>query len=552
MANFKEVLLNRLKDLVGVENADIRLPENQKFGDYSTNVAMIKAKNDGEDPRIVADSIKDLLTNDKELSEYVERIEVAGPGFINFYIKQSVLLDELSIINKEGEGYGKSDVFKGLRIMFEYGQPNTHKLPHIGHLFSYIYGEATTRLLEASGATVYRANYQGDVGLHVAKCLWALKRSEDKFPDTLQDKVELLQKKYQEGSAAYEESEEAKEEIQQLNKKIYQKDSDIFDLWTETRAWSVEYYKKFEERLGVKYDRYYYESQVYDEGTKLVKNNLDKVFVKSEGAIIFQGSKYGLHDRVFVTKYDTPTYEAKDLYLENLKFKEWPFDTLVITTANEQNEYFKVVYKALEIVNKDLVGRLKHIGFGMVNLKSGKMSSRTGQIISAIDLVDTVVDRVKHLGSNENTSEEVGLGAIKYSFLKNNPLQNISFSIEESIADEGNSGPYLQYTVARTNSVINKASSSKGATKDINSEELSLLRTLSAYPYAVEAAAKSYAPNLLCNYLYDLAQKFNSFYAVHQIVGSDNEGFRKNLTKGVNIVLKNGLALLGVETPDRM
>ena len=412
------------------------------------------------------------------------------------------------------------------------------------------------KLLETSGAKVYRVNYQGDVGLHVAKCLWAFEKEKPLVPDDLEGKVKLLQVMYQKGSAAYEEVETAKEEIQALNKKIYEKDSEIKKLWEETRSWSVEYYKNFEERLGIKYDRYYFESEVYKEGTKIVKDNLGKVFKKSEGAIIFKGSKHGLHDRVFVTQYDTPTYEAKDLYLEVLKYKEWPYDLLIIATASEQNEYFKVVYKALEMLNPELKGKFKHIGFGMVNLKSGKMSSRTGNIVSAIDLVDIVTDRVSHLGSGEKKlAETVGIGAVKYSFLKNNPLQDTTFSVEDSIASEGNSGPYLQYTVARSNSVLEKSKvkkSSKLNPEKFGERELRVVRKLAQFPEVIASAAKNYSPNLLANYLYSLAQGFNNFYNSNKIIGSPEGGERIALTSGVANVLKKGLFLLGIETPDRM
>lgn len=527
-------------------------PENESFGDYSTNVALVMAKEAKLSPRDLAQKYLEILKKDKELSKILKKVEIAGPGFINFWVKDEVLTKELEVIKKAKQDYGKNDLLKNKKIMFEYGQPNTHKLPHIGHLFSYIYGEATTRILEASGATLYRVNYQGDVGLHVAKCLWAYIKNNPEVPTKLEEKVELLQKMYQEGSAAYEESESAQRDIQEINKKIYSKDPSIAKLWEETRSWSVEYYKQFEGRLGVSYDRYYFESQVYDGGMQIVRENLGKVFKESQGAIIFEGSKYGLHDRVFITQYGTPTYEAKDLYLEDLKYQEWPFDSLVITTANEQNEYFRVVYKALEIVNSKLVGKLKHIGFGMVNLKSGKMSSRTGQIISAVDLVDTVVSRVKQLGSNEKNAEEVGLGAVKYSFLKNNPLQNTAFSIEESIADEGNSGPYLQYTVARINSVLKQDPSSKGTGNKANDLEMAILRSLIKYEETVREAAANYLPNILCNYIYDLAQKFNAFYNKHKIIGSDNETFRLLITEATGQVLKNGLNLLGIEAPERM
>lgn len=561
----RDQIIKSLQKATGVEEIELDIPENENFGDYSTNVALkLKSQNSkgkstsqkSKSPRDLAQTIIEKLKKDENLQKIVEKIEVAGPGFINFWLSKDILVDNLLQIDKLGEKYGHSQNLKGQRIMFEFGQPNTHKLPHIGHLFSYIYGEATIRILLANGATIFRANYQGDVGLHVAKCLWAFMKENPKEPKELENKVKLLQKMYQKGSFSYEESEEAKKEIQDLNKKVYEKDEGIRDLWEKTREWSIEYYKHFEKRLGVTYDRYYYESQVYDEGVKIVKKNLNKVFKRSEGAIIFEGSRYGLHDRVFVTQYDTPTYEAKDLYLEQLKFKEWPFDLLIITTANEQTEYFKVVYKAIEKVEPKLEGKLAHIGFGMVNLKTGKMSSRTGNIISAVELVDIVVDKVKQLSSDKKVAESVGLAAVKYSFLKNNPLQNTAFSVEESIAKEGNSGPYLQYTHARTHSVLAKAKTQKPKLKtDVNKiieEEFKIIRLLSQYPEVIMNAAKTYSPNVLCNYLYNLAQKYNAFYNSNRILGSDREKIRVVLTSAVGQVLKNGLKLLGIEAPEKM
>ena len=470
-------------------------------------------------------------------------------------------MENLFEVNKKGSEYGKNDTERQGKVMFEYGQPNTHKLPHIGHLFSYVYGESMARLLTAAGWEVRRANYQGDVGLHVAKCLWALQKEEVEIPDSLAGKAALLQKMYQEGSAAYEEDEAAKKEIQGINKKIYEKDESTKKLWEETRGWSVEYYKKFEERLGINFDRYYYESEVYEDGKKKVLENTPGVFKESEGAIIFEGSKHGLHDRVFVTGEGNPTYEAKDFYLEELKFEEWPMDLLVITTAHEQNEYFKVVFKALEEVHPEMKGKLKHIGFGMVNLKTGKMSSRTGQIVGGIELVDEVVERVAKIteesevlkgSEKEDVSEMVGLGAVKYSFLKNNPLQDVKFDIEESIAAEGNSGPYIQYTVARCKSVLEKSEEKDGEAKDLNEEELAILRTLAKYQETVLASAEGYSPNTLATYLYDLAQKYNTFYNKHKIVGGESEGFKVNLTNATAQVLTNGLTLLGIQVPERM
>lgn len=478
-------------------------------------------------------------------------------GFINFWLKKDILVNNLMQIDSKKEDYGKSDFLKGKKIMFEYGDANTHKLPHLGHLFSYTYGEATSRILAFAGANVRKACYQGDIGLHVAKCLWAFQKENPIVPKTLDGMVRLLQKLYQDGSKAFEDENTA-EEIKTINKEIYNPKSKINKLWRETRQWSIDYYKKFEEELNINYDRYYYESEVYQKGQEIVEKNEDKVFKRSEGALIFEGSKYGLHDRVFVTKYGTPTYEAKDMYLQELKMQEWPMDLLIITTAYEQNGYFDVIFKALEALDKKYIGKLLHIGFGMINLKTGKMSSRTGEILGAVDVIEKVKELSKEQNSDPVIAQKVAIGAIKYSFLKNNPLQNIAFDLNESVAREGNSGPYLQYTVARCNSLTLKGQALKGGSSagltltKITVEEVSVLRKLSQYPEIIEAAAKTYSPNVLCTYLYDLAQKFNTFYNKHKIVGSDQEGFRFKLTFGVSRVLKSGLSLLGIEAPDSM
>ncbi|MEK7168728.1 MAG: arginine--tRNA ligase [Patescibacteria group bacterium] len=492
-------------------------------------------------------------------SDIFEKIEVAGGGFINFWLKKDILVDNLIQIDSQKEDYGKSDLLKDKKIMFEYGDANTHKLPHLGHLFSYTYGEATSRILAFAGANVRKACYQGDIGLHVAKCLWAFQKQNPIVPKTLDCKVELLQKLYQDGSKAFED-EKIAEEIKIINKEIYDSKSKLNKLWRETRQWSIDYYKKFEEELYINYDRYYYESEVYQKGQEIVEKNEGKVFKRSEGALIFEGSKYGLHDRVFVTKYGTPTYEAKDMYLQELKMQEWPMDLLIITTANEQNGYFDVIFKALETLDKKYFDKLLHIGFGMINLKTGKMSSRTGEILGAIDVIEKIKELSKEQNPDSEIAQKVAIGAIKYSLLKNNPLQNIAFDINESVAREGNSGPYIQYTIARINSVLAKTLNSKLQILNklqiskfkFQNEELSVLRKLSQFQEISITAAKTYSPNILCNYLYELASKFNTFYNAEKIIGGENEDYKLLLTKSTGQVLKNGLKLLGIESPAKM
>lgn len=419
--------------------------------------------------------------------------------------------------------------------------------------------------MEATGHRVFRSIYQGDVGLHVAKCLYVASQDPLKIGElkTLDEKVQFLQECYQKGSQLYEDDADVKKAIDDLNKKIYEHDGEVEELWKQTRQWSVDYYEKFEEQLGIEYNKHYFESMTADEGKKIVLENVGKVFEESEGAIIFPGEKIGLHNRVFINRFGNPTYEAKDMALAALKYKDWKFDTSIITTASEQNEYFKVIFAALEKVNPELKGKLQHIGFGMVDLKSGKMSSRSGNIVSAIDLVDEVQKKTAEI-SPENP-KHIGLAAIKYSFLKSEARKNISFDIDESISLQGNSGPYLLYMYARAKSILTKAGGpeiltqaqdDKRAREDKTSlveasrEELTLVRTLVKFPEVVEAASEKMAPHLIATYLFDLAQKFNKLYETTPILKAPDADKVRLLTliEATTQVIQNGLFLLGIDT----
>lgn len=548
------VLRTAIGSAYGLNHIDIELshPGDMSHGDFASNIAMRLAKELNDSPRNIAENIARSIEQDT----VIDKVEVAGPGFINLFLKKEALFQALAALGDSAQGVAGNRE----KVMLEFGQPNTHKMPHIGHLFSYIYGESLARLLEATGAEVFRANYQGDVGPHVAKCLWALRQYTGDIPANLNDKIALLQQMYQEGSSVYLDDEGSKAEIDSLNKDIYKEDPEIYPLWLETRQWCLDYYKEFEKRLGISYNKSYLESEVYQRGLEIVKSNTGSVFEISEGAHVFRGSTHGLHDRVFITGRGTPTYEAKDLALQVMKMEQWPADKLIITTASEQNEYFNVVFKALETVYPDMIGRLRHIGFGMVNLKTGKMGSRTGNIIGAVELVDKVVDEIRERFTlDDKLSEQVGIGAVKYSFLKSNPLQDTVFDLEESISKEGNSGPYLQYTSARCNSILSKAdeviSSRFIPNVDWAQEEDTLLRTLYQFPEIVEHAAIHYAPHVLCNFLFEIAQRYNAVYQSVPILHEESEQkrhIRLILTKSTGQVLKKGLTLLGIATPERM
>lgn len=542
----------------------VDFPADSKFGDFSTNAAMVLAKKVGKTPAEIAEKISGYLKVEasNEFTAYIGEVSVVG-NFINFFINHQYLqqfLHEQKIHQIAQE--------KSKRILVEYGDPNTHKLPHIGHLFSYIVGDSFARMLEATGNTVVKANYQGDVGPHVAKSLYGYIQLGQPKPSDAKERVQLLQKCYQEGSTAYEEDPIAKETIDGINKKIYAKDSEILEIWKETRQWSVDYYHQFEQRLGVQQTFHYWESEIWERGKATVKENIGKVFEHSDGAIVFPGEKYGLHTRVFLTKNDTPTYEAKDMGLNIQKYEDWPYDINLITTASEQNAYFDVVTKALELCFPELVGKVKHVGFGMVSLSTGKMSSRTGQILSAIDLLDTVKEKILEVMKERSDmtaeekadiAEKITIGAVKFAFLKQNILQNMKFDLEESVSFEGRSGPYLQYTYARIASILRQLELPSATSKDLellhSEEEIALTRWLARHSMIVAEAAEALSPHLIAEYAYQTSQLFNTFYSKHSIANEKDEQLQRaryTLAKMTAMVLKYLLGLLGIETVAKM
>ena len=312
--------------------------------------------------------------------------------------------------------------------------------------------------------------------------------------------------------------------------------------------------------MGITFDKYYFESEISDKGKDLVNKHLGKIFEKSENAIVFEGEKYGLHTRVFVNSQGNPTYEAKDLGLIAAKLNDFKFDLSLVTTAAEQNEYWKVIGKASVLLFPQLENKYKHLGFGMINLITGKMSSRTGQIINAVTLIEEVKSRVKSAFSMKDDVlvQIIALAAVKYSFLKSDAFKNISFDMERSIAKDGDSGPYLLYTFVRTQSILKQSKEKKDVQIEVPStlenEEEVLLRKLYLFPEFIEKALEYNSPHFIATFLFDLAQSYNIFYQKHPVLKSEGEvrQFRLLLTESVGKILKQGLYLLGIETVDKM
>ncbi len=583
---------------LGVRNEEVTVepPSNMTFGDYSSNIALKLGKKLGKAPFSLAEEIVSKLPRE----EWIEKVQVLKPGFINFWISKHLHLEELQKIIADDAVFFESSLFKKKKIIYEFTDPNPFKEFHIGHLYSNAVGESLARITSFLGAEVRRANYYGDVGMHVAKSLWGLKRKIQEENITLEilerkplkERIKFLGQSYAMGAQAYESDEKAKEEMKDINyavfiagqeylkkhqnwmpqvdyKKFVDREKvdldEINTLYTKGKEWSLEAFEEIYKILGTKFDFYYPESIVGEFGMKLVLDNVKKnIFTKSEGAIIFDGEKYGLHTRVFINSLGLPTYEAKELGLAPTKYKDFQYDKSYIVTGNEINDYFKVLLTALKQINPTLAEKTTHIGHGMVRLPEGKMSSRTGKIMTGESLIEAAKEEVKTLMKNTEVSESerkqvierIAIGAVKFALLKQGIGTDIEFNIKESVSFTGNSGPYIQYTIVRCDSVINKASGDADTSnvKTSAPEEEALLRLLAQFPDIVFEAAQKISPHIIANYLFEVAQKFSFFYEKHPILQA--QGVEKNtrilLTKATSFVLKRGLYLLGISSVEKM
>jgi len=418
-----------------------------EFGDYATNIALQLAGRLGKNPREIADTIAGRLRETGAFSD----VTVAGPGFINIRVSDAILNQALA--QMAGLDYGKSHAFDGKVVITEYSDPNPFKVLHAGHFYTSVIGDAISNLIEQAGGDVHRVNFGGDVGLHVAKTLWAIIQNLDsEFPEKLRDipdgeRSEWMAARYVEGTLAYEDDATAKEIITALNKKVYQIHTDndhesaLSQIYWTCREWSYDYFNAFYKRIGTSFEKYYPESETAPTGLATVlKQKENGVYEDSEGAVIFKGEPYGLHTRVFVNKEGLPTYEAKDVGLSIKKWDDYHFDESVIITGNDITEYMKVVLKSIEQFEPELAKRTLHITHGNVKLVGGvKMSSRKGNFLRAVDVLEAAADENEKTQGNRDDAPV--LGAIKYAFLKNRIGPDVIFDPHESVGLQGNSGP---------------------------------------------------------------------------------------------------------------
>jgi len=541
----------------------IQHPEVETHGDYTSNIALVLASKMGKDSREIADLIKGKI----EKNNIFKKIEIAGPGFINFFIDDKIFIENLKNIDKN---YGKNHDLKNEKVIVDYTDPNPFKEFHIGHLMSNAIGESLARIFEFQGAKVKRVCFQGDVGMHVAKAIWGMMEIKSHIPKenvSLENKMKFLSQAYALGSKMYIDSDDAKREIVVLNKKIFNKsDKEINELYKKGKKWSRMHFDELYKKLDTKFNYFIFESEVSEPGRNIVEKGLkDNIFENGEnGAIIFRGEKYGLHTRVFINSEGLPTYEAKDLGLAEIKYKKYPYDISVVITANEQNSHFEVMLKAMEQVNPELAEKTKHIGHGMLRLPEGKMSSRTGRVVTGESLIEKVEELVREKIKNreltkkekQGISQKVAIGAIKYSILKQSIGSDIIYDFNKSISFDGDSGPYLQYSYVRALSVLRKAKKEgiKPSFKKIPEQISHFAKIMHYFPESIEVAGKSYQPHFILLYLTELAAAFNSYYAKNKIVDKSEEfsPYKIALTKVFANIMENGMWLLGIEVLNKM
>ncbi|MAZ29896.1 arginine--tRNA ligase [bacterium] len=560
MQQIRDAIANALTEL-NLPSVDFSVehPADVTHGDYATNVAMVLAKQVGEAPRQVAEQLVAALAGRIEI---VEAISIAGPGFINFTLTREFFTNTTKQVIEAGGEWGTHDAWAGKTVLVEYTDPNPFKDFHVGHLFTNTVGESIARLFMTAGANTKRCNYQGDVGMHVANAIWGMQQLGIAAAGEMS--AADLGRAYAHGATAYKEGDSAVvSEIKHINKAVYERSDDTINaLYDKGRAVSLEYFETIYALVGTAFDYYFFESEAGPKGLALVAEN-PEVFVESDGARVFPGEQYGLHTRVFVNSEGLPTYEAKELALAKMKEDAaGTYDHSVISTAKEINEYFKVLLCAMDKVYPELAAKTEHIGHGMVRLASGKMSSRTGEVIQALDFITDIktaaLAKMVETGSeaDEATATQVAMAAIKYATLKGNILQDSVFDKATALSFEGDSGPYLQYTNARINSVLEKAAAADVAPRveHAPAEPYALEQLLYRWPEVTQAALAERAPHLVARYLTDLAGAFNTFYAQEKIADATDEHapYKAALAQAVGQTLQNGLWVLGIEAPQRM
>jgi arginyl-tRNA synthetase len=541
-----EAILQGVKDMGGDVDADITLtrPEPQ-FGDFSSNIAMQLSKQLQRNPREIAEELAQRLRSVSEVKD----VSVAGPGFLNITLTDDVLVSMLDM----------HDFRADKTVVIETNNPNPFKAMHIGHAYNAIIADTIANLIEHEGNHVYRVSYHGDVGMHVGRSMYALLRYIDGDVAKLEqinpaERNTFMSRMYAEGSQAYKEDEAAKPVIDELAKQSFTREDPtyraVYDIIFD---WSFEEIATNVARLGNKpVEKKFLESDADVRGVQIVREHTPGVFEESDGALIFRGSDHGGFDNVFVGSNGLGLYGARDVGLIALKREQYHPDKSYIVTAEEQKDYFRGVLAAAALITPEEADVTTNISTGTVKLASGKMSSRSGDVIEISWLFDQITEAIKSRGGE--VTDDVVAGALRYAFLRVRIGGDVVFDINDSVSIQGNSGPYLQYAHARACSILAKASgmSDQAPTDTFDSTERALLQKLTEYTEIVDKATAELLPHHICNYLYELSQVFNHFYEHATVIGDDRETTRLWLVEKYRLTLAGGLGILGIVAPERL
>lgn len=565
--DFREKIIVLLQKERGLKKEELEnlvvVPPDPKLGDYAFPCFVL-----GGNPHEEAEKLKAKI----KLPRFIANVEVVGP-YLNFFVKEEVLAEEtLKEIFQEKKSYGKGKEKKNMVV--EYCGPNTNKPLHLGHVRNMALGDSLCRILSFLGHKVHPVNIVNDRGIHICQSMLAYQKwGNNKHPDKKSDHfVGDYYVLFSQKAKDEEERKESKlkEEVHQMLLKWEQKDPEVRKLWKKMNGWVLEGFKETYNRFGIKFEKEYFESEMYEKAKKMVQEGMKKkVFVKNpEGAVLVELGKFNLPDKVVLRADGTSIYITQDMYLAEERYRDFKYDQLIYVVASEQNLHFKQLFKILELLKRPYAKHLYHLSYGLVNLPSGRMKSREGTVVDADDFMDEVAGlaekevekRHPNLAKAEikKRAEMISLGAIKFFMLRTDPVRDMVFNPEESLSFEGETGPYVQYAHARACSILRKAPvkiSSQVDFKLLNSaEESFVVQKLSAFPEILLQVVQNYKPHHLAQHLISLSQGFNEFYHKSLVISEDKELMKARLllVDSVRQVLENGLGLLGIKAPEEM
>ena len=540
-------------------------------------------------PAVIGEQIGQYLQDNVALVKGFNVVK----GFLNIEIDDSYYVDFFNSI-KDNESYGFANVKGDKAVMVEYSSPNTNKPLHLGHVRNVLLGYSVSEILKASGKKVYKTQIINDRGIHICKSMLAWQRfGNGETPESTGLKGDkLVGNYYVEFDRAYkteisklvdqgQTEDDAKKnapillEAQKMLRKWEAGDDEVVSLWKTMNQWVYDGFEETYKSIGVDFDAYYYESDTYLLGKEFIAEGLKTgvFFKKEDGSVWCDLTEDGLDEKIVLRSDGTAVYMTQDIGTAIQRLKDYPdVGGMVYTVGNEQDYHFKVLFLILKKLGFDWAENLYHLSYGMVDLPSGKMKSREGTVVDADDLIremaDTAEEISKELGKLDGYNEEekkalyktIGLGALKYFFLKVDPKKRILFDPKESIDFQGNTGPFIQYTYARIQSILRKSENNNNVTLSavevsLHDKERELLKQLELFPEVIQNAASQHSPALIANYTYDLVKDFNSFYQNVSILGADSDSektFRVQLSKSVGQTIKNAFSVLGINVPERM